>query len=87
MQKVFVVIGDFLWHMKKSIMRKYKKEGLTGIIIEIIAILLIAWVAISFIDVHVHQCSGGTDAWWNFFNILIKIGEAVHGKEAIYACR
>lgn len=30
-----------------------------------------AWLAISWIDIMTHQASGGTDAAWNLFNIIL----------------
>lgn len=42
-------------------------------IINIIWALPFVWVAISFLDVLAHQNAGGTDAAWNFFNIVLKM--------------
>lgn len=44
-------------------------------IIAIIAIALFAWVAVSYIDIIVHQYNGGTDAWWNIINIWLNIAK------------
>lgn len=43
-------------------------------IINIILVCIGAWFTVSFIDVLMHNLSGGTDASWNFFNILLNRG-------------
>lgn len=42
-------------------------------IINIIWAAPFAWVAISWLDVIAHQFTGGTDAAWNFFNIIMNM--------------
>ena len=42
-------------------------------IIGVVSIGFFAWLAISYIDVIMHQNCGGTDTVWNFFNIMLKI--------------
>ena len=57
--------------MKRLSNKKKNKEGKFNDFITIfIAVLFIAWVAISYIDVLMHQQTGGTDALWNLFVII-----------------
>ena len=37
----------------------------------IICLIFIGWFAISYIDVLVHNLSGGSDNSWNMFNMLL----------------
>lgn len=37
-----------------------------------------AWVAASFFDIWAGQGAGGSDAAWNLFNLLIKLGSAIN---------
>ena len=36
----------------------------------IVFAMLFAWVMVSYHDVLTHQNCGGTDAMWNFFNVM-----------------
>lgn len=38
-----------------------------------IIVALFLWFGASYIDVIVHQFSGGTESTWNLFNILLNI--------------
>lgn len=40
-----------------------------------VSILIIIWVFASWVDVILHNQSGGTDAWWNFFKIFLALAE------------
>lgn len=40
------------------------------IIVSILCISFFAWFIISYADILIHQNHGGTDAVWNFFNIV-----------------
>ena len=46
---------------------------------DLILALPFLWVGISIIDSVMHQFSGGSDSAWNLFNIIIRIGEMMHG--------